>query len=1126
MKNTLSFAAILFFVLFSALASYSQTPDEMRLERGKTIERTLKKDGKDLYLVDLKKGELLYVSVEQKNIDIAAAIAGETDRKTLKAVDAEKTSTGTENLYFVAESDGTYILGIFASGTADAGSYVLKTDPPISASSEKEWLANSLFNDGAKLDGENRQETALLYYLNAAKIYAEFPAGEKISNDYANVLASVGVDYYSLKDYETAGKYFKQSADVYLSVKNVDSGSFQLRNAAFSQYALNKKREAIKFYEAALDFKTLDAQFKAETLNSLGFANYDVGNYEEAIKNHETALEINKTLKNAEIGYNAFRGISSANTSLGRYELALKNLDDAQIAIKDAKNDLLDSDILSAIASVYLETGEYDKSLDYFQQSQKIAEKIGQKTILANLLINIGTVYFRIAEYQKANENFVKSLAAGRELNDETVIAISLSDLGNTATRLKNYDAAIRFFDEAIPKLRALELFDGVAISNYYYGIILRERGDIANAVVRHKESVELTSKYKVKKYEARSLYELGVDYVALGKFVEATDNFNRAFSAADEIRALDNRARALEGLMDVWHRRKNNALAVFYGKQAVNTYQELRANTKKLDKNARKTFLESFEYVYRNLSGILIAEGRLPEAQAVLDLLKEEEFSGLVKRSGNSEENVPYSKAETSSLNAVGNLATLGREKSELAEKLEKGSLTDAEKTRYKQIAKEIETAENAFNQSLLDMSSEKNTAQNFNTVVNDAQAFMSDLKNLGKGTVALYTVIVKGEKKADETQEIKTGWVILVTPEFRKQYQIDVDDLEKTVFTFRAALKDDTYDPTEIAQTLYAKLFRQKGKDGKTLENDLDEYFKDKPEKTLMWSLDGVLRYVPMAALHDGKNYLVEKYRNTIFNTASKGRLSDETKKNWTVLGLGVSEAREESGKPFPKIEGTKRELDSIISENDKDAGILPGTVKMDAQFTAENMEDALLFDKNPVVHIASHFSFDAGDMDSSFLLLGKGKLSVKEMTAKSTLFANVDLLALSACDTAMGSGNGKEVEGFAYVAQSLGAKAVLASLWQVDDSGTDALMVGFYTKRKENAQMPKGEAFRQAQLAMLGGTDQMTNADTKDNRSGVYSPDGQKKTELPKYKKDNKKPFAHPHYWAAFVLIGNWR
>jgi CHAT domain-containing protein len=150
---------------------------------------------------------------------------------------------------------------------------------------------------------------------------------------------------------------------------------------------------------------------------------------------------------------------------------------------------------------------------------------------------------------------------------------------------------------------------------------------------------------------------------------------------------------------------------------------------------------------------------------------------------------------------------------------------------------------------------------------------------------------------------------------------------------------------------------------------------------------------------------------------------------------------------------------------------------------------------------------------------------------MKAEKNLFGAVDLLTLSACDTGV-SGNGKEAEGFAYLAQSLGAKSVIASLWEVSDAGTPELMIRFYKIRAEHPEMAKGEAFRRAQISLLGAADKTaeSKSDAAENSDADRSikpikPNNQK-TDLPLFVKDAKKPFAHPHYWASFVLIGNWR
>ena len=73
--------------------------------------------------------------------------------------------------------------------------------------------------------------------------------------------------------------------------------------------------------------------------------------------------------------------------------------------------------------------------------------------------------------------------------------------------------------------------------------------------------------------------------------------------------------------------------LAIFYGKQAVNGLQAIRGEMQTLDKALQQRFLLSKEDVYRTLAELLILEGRLPEAQQVLDLLKEEEYFDFVRR-------------------------------------------------------------------------------------------------------------------------------------------------------------------------------------------------------------------------------------------------------------------------------------------------------------------------------------------------------------------------------------------------------------------------------------------------------------------------------------------------------------
>ena len=143
-------------------------------------------------------------------------------------------------------------------------------------------------------------------------------------------------------------------------------------------------------------------------------------------------------------------------------------------------------------------------------------------------------------------------------------------------------------------------------------------------------------------------------------------------------------------------------------------------------------------------------------------------------------------------------------------------------------------------------------------------------------------------------------------------------------------------------------------------------------------------------------------------------------------------------------------------------------------------------------PALHIASHFVFKPGTERDSYLLLGDGtKLSLAQMNDEDLDFNNVDLLTLSACETAMGGtkANGREIEGFGGFAQRQGAKAVLATLWPVADKSTGLFMKNMYELRQKK-DLTKAEALQQAQIAFI--------------LSEHYS---------------------HPFFWGPFILMGNW-
>ena len=152
---------------------------------------------------------------------------------------------------------------------------------------------------------------------------------------------------------------------------------------------------------------------------------------------------------------------------------------------------------------------------------------------------------------------------------------------------------------------------------------------------------------------------------------------------------------------------------------------------------------------------------------------------------------------------------------------------------------------------------------------------------------------------------------------------------------------------------------------------------------------------------------------------------------------------------------------------------------------------------------------------------MLLGNGeKLAIPQIQTLAGL-SNIHLVVLSACQTALASQrqDGVEIASLAYAFMNKGAKSVIASLWQVADNSTSDLMQNFYKNLAKNKQrITKAEAIRLAQLQLLYDKD-VTVDDIK--RAGGLIPEA---TSPSTRKNSESKTFAHPYYWAPFVLIGN--
>ena len=885
----------------------------------------------------------------------------------------------------------------------------------------------------------------------------------------------------------------------------IESNELRKQQAKTAPQVIEKSKQSLRLWQ-----ELGEPSMVALSLSSIATAYEDQGQYQRAIDHYEQALVINREAKNRVEEAGTLYSLGRSYGRLGQYEKAIEFLEQATAIYRDVENRAGLGRALGGVGVAYLFLGRYEKGIEYLEQALPIYRELKDRNGEGLLLNNLGASYHYLGRYEKATGYVEQALAISREVKNKTRESAALQSLGVLYVALGRPEKAIEFLEQALPivreaKDRRVESYVVLGLGDAYAAL-----GQLEKAIEYYDLGLAAIRELKARGLEIEPLIGLGDVYRKQGKFEEAARTYQAALRLARELKTQDHEATTLGRLMLAWKPRNRN-LAVYFGKQSVNTYQEMRGNLRELDADTQRSFLKSKEQTYRELADLLIAQGRLPEAEQVIRMLKEDEYFEFISRDvtnspqGQKAQLTPEETAIDRRYREIADqLATLGTERGSL---MDKKSRTPEEEQRLAKLDADLVVAGNAF-QKFLDQLSTDLSASNDGSArvfqLRESQGLMEDLHDLGAGVVALYTLV--GEDKYR---------VILTTADFQKGYEYPIKsaDLNRKVLEFREVLQNPKLDPLPLAQELYTILLGPVAKD-----------LAKAKAKTVMWSLDGVLRYVPVSALHDGKKYLIEQYENVVFTPASQARLKDAPARNWNALGLGVSKAH---GERIPALPGVVDEMRGIIRSDDNKTGVLPGVLELDEQFTQDTML-AQLRQRPKVVHIASHFQFSPGNESNSALLLGDGTfLSLAQIKSLPNVFGGVELLTLSACNTATGGAgaNGKEVEGFGVLAQRQGAKAVVASLWPVADRSTKLLMQDFYRAREARVGESKIAALREAQLKLLHG--EITMAATQSTSRQITHEDAPVgEVKRPLFKPDPKAPFAHPYFWAPFILIGNWK
>ncbi|NJN60932.1 MAG: CHAT domain-containing protein [Coleofasciculaceae cyanobacterium RL_1_1] len=324
-----------------------------------------------------------------------------------------------------------------------------------------------------------------------------------------------------------------------------------------------------------------------------------------------------------------------------------------------------------------------------------------------------------------------------------------------------------------------------------------------------------------------------------------------------------------------------------------------------------------------------------------------------------------------------------------------------------------------------------------------------------------------------------------------------IDRDTVLATIDTYRTHLVNARYRllgrHNDYAAQLYDWLIRP-------IAPELEARNID----TLMLSVDAGLRSLPFGALYDGERYLIEQYSYSLI--PSLGLVDPRYQPlaiDAPMLAMGASQFIRQS--PLPAVPA---ELNTLINHR------RDGSILLNDAFTRDNVIRQRQRTPYPIIHLATHGEFNSGALENSYLQLWDGQIGLDEIRELGWSDPPVELLVLSACQTALG--NSEAEMGFAGLAVAAGVKTAIASLWYVDDMATFLLMTELY---QNLATAPiKVEALREAQLALLRGNVQI--------EDGIlYSDRATEPIALPESLRNlSGQDVSHPYFWSAFTAIGS--
>lgn len=940
-------------------------------------------------------------------------------------------------------------------------------------------------------------------YLGISKALAQAPTTQE-REVQAKQLLQEGVGQLNRGQIQAALEKFQQALTIYEAIGERANIAVSLNNIGEAYRQLGQYSQALQSYQQALTIRQDlgDRKGEGRTLNSIGLLYQSQGQYSQALDFYQQALKVIRELNNRIDEGTILNNIGGIYRQLGEHTKALEFYQQS-LAIRRELDDKAGEGVtLTNIGVAYFRLGNYSKALEFYRQALSIFLERLEQPRVATVLNNIGEVYNDLGQFSKALEFYQQAQAIYRSSGSKAGEGATLNNIGRVYYNLDQYSKALEFYQQALEIRRKIGDFEGIGTTLNTIGLASYQLGKYSQALEFFQEALAIRRKTGNRTGEGVVLNNLALVHYKLEQYPQALDFYRQASVIYEEVGYKEGARITLGNIGALLEQQSKPELAIAFYKQSVNVAEGIRQELEVLPQEQQESYTETVADIYRRLADLLLSQGRVLEAQQVLELLKIEELRDFTQdtRAGGQTDGITLTSTEEEILKNYNSLTAFGRE-------VEKCKQTRCEKLR--ELNEQLQLLSQQFDQTTQSLTAEIRSRLAQDRAIFDPEDLPRKAREIIEAqpsTILIYPFVLKDKTWLWWASQ---GGVV-------NSYEISgigQQQLGETVVKFRQLLQNPKSNISEVQATgkqLYDWLI-------KPLEAEL----KTNGIKNLVFSLDRVTRYIPMSALFDGEKYLVENYTISTVLSADLTDVRDRLPpgSQTSVLALGLSEAIA-GFNPLPNV---PVELDAIIKKDSTDnQGIYRGEKFLNSAFNFPALQDNLL--NHQILHIATHGQFVPGRPDDSFLLLGTGEqLKIPDIRTLQDL-TDIHLVVLSACETALGGPDqdGVEIAGISYYFLNAGAKAVLASLWLVDDSSTSLLMQQFYYNLASGtAQNPvtKVQALQQAQLSLLrGNTSTISNTEQR----------GIRIEERPSVQRPTaaiiRSTFAHPYYWAPFILIGN--